>query len=85
LGTTLTIKNAIHEKIKIRFNLEIGCYHFAQNLRHPLLYSIVSFPIVVCGRDTWSVTLREKHSLRMFENMVLSKVYESQGNYLTGE
>jgi hypothetical protein len=54
LGTTLTNKNEIHETIKIRFNIEIGCYHFFQNFR--LL--LVSFPVVFCGRETWSVTLR---------------------------
>jgi hypothetical protein len=28
---------------------------------------------VVCGRETWSVTLKEEHRLRVFENSVLRK------------
>ena len=28
-------------------------------------------PVVLCGCETWSHTLREEHSLRVFENSVL--------------
>jgi hypothetical protein len=28
-------------------------------------------PAVLCGRETWSLTLREEHRLRVFENRVL--------------
>jgi hypothetical protein len=27
------------------------------------------------GGDTWSVTLREEHMLRLFENMVVRKIF----------
>jgi hypothetical protein len=40
LGTTLTNKNCIHEKIKSRLNSWNACYHAAQNLpsSYPLIY-----------------------------------------------
>jgi hypothetical protein len=65
----------------MRLNMGIGCYKFVQNLRLLLLYSIPSFPFF---RETWSVTLKEKHSLRIFENMVLRKVCGPQWNCVTG-
>jgi hypothetical protein len=34
-------------------------------------YKTVTFPIVLYGCETWSLTLREEHRLRVFENRVL--------------
>jgi hypothetical protein len=31
-------------------------------------------PVVLYGCDTWSVTLREEHRLRVFENRVLREI-----------
>jgi hypothetical protein len=36
-----------------------------------LLLSVIILPVVVYGSETWSVTLREEHRLRVFENRVL--------------
>jgi hypothetical protein len=33
------------------------------------------FPVVLYGCETWSLTLREEHRLRGFENRVLRKIY----------
>jgi hypothetical protein len=35
------------------------------------MYKIVIFPVVLYGCETWSLTLREEHGLRIFENRVL--------------
>jgi hypothetical protein len=35
------------------------------------IYRTVIFPVVLYGCETWSVTLREEHRLRVFENSVL--------------
>jgi hypothetical protein len=32
-------------------------------------------PVVLYGCETWSITLREEHELREFENRVLKKKY----------
>jgi hypothetical protein len=35
------------------------------------IYKTVILPVVLYGCETWSVTLREEHRLRVFENRVL--------------
>jgi hypothetical protein len=37
------------------------------------------------GLGAWSLTLREEHRLRVFENEVLMKTFGSKGNEVTGE
>jgi hypothetical protein len=32
-------------------------------------------PVVLYGRETWSVTLRKEHRLRVFENRVLRRIF----------
>jgi hypothetical protein len=31
--------------------------------------------VVLCGCEAWSLTLREEHRLRVFENRVLRKIF----------
>jgi hypothetical protein len=38
------------------------------------LYRTIILPVVLYGCETWSVTLREEHRLRVFENRVLRKI-----------
>jgi hypothetical protein len=42
-------------------------------------------PVVLCGCETWSVTLREEHRLRVFENRVLRGIFGPKGDEVTGE
>jgi len=44
---------------------------------------ILSF--VLCGCETWSLTLREDHKLRVFENRVLMRIFGSKRDEVTGE
>jgi hypothetical protein len=37
------------------------------------------------GCETWSVTLREQHRLRVFENRVLRGIFGPKGDEVTGE
>jgi hypothetical protein len=42
-------------------------------------------PIVVLyGCETWSLTLREEHRLRIFENRVLRRIFEPKRDEVTG-
>jgi hypothetical protein len=34
------------------------------------------FTVVLYGCETWALTLREKHRLKMFENRVLRRIFE---------
>jgi hypothetical protein len=83
LGTTLTNQSDIHNEIKGRLNSGNACYYSVQNLLSSRLISknlkiklhkTVTFPVVLCGCETWSVTLRGKHRLRDFEYSVLRRI-----------
>jgi hypothetical protein len=81
---TLTNQNDIHDEIKSRLNSGNACYYSVQNLLSSRLtsknlkikiYKIVILPVVLYGCETWSLTLREEHRLRAFENRVLRKIF----------
>ena len=42
-------------------------------------------PVVLCGCETWSLTLREERRLRMFENRVLRRIFGPKRDEVTGE
>ena len=83
LGTTLTNKNSIQDKIKSRLKLGNTCYYSVQNLLSSSLlsknlkikiYRTVILSVVLHGCESWSPTFWEEHSLRVFENRVLRKI-----------
>jgi hypothetical protein len=39
------------------------------------MYKTVILPVVLYGCKTWSLTLREEHRLRVFENRVLKRLF----------
>jgi hypothetical protein len=39
------------------------------------IYKTVILPVVLYGCEIWSLTLREEHKLRVFENSVLRKIF----------
>jgi hypothetical protein len=39
------------------------------------IYTTVIFPVALHGCETWSLTLRKEHSLRVFENRVLRGIF----------
>jgi hypothetical protein len=41
-------------------------------------------PFVLYGRETWSVTLREKHRLRVFGNRVLMRMFGPKREEVAG-
>jgi len=48
-------------------------------------YRTIIFPVVLYGCETWSLTLREERKLRVFENMVLRRIFGPRGDEVTGE
>jgi len=94
LGTTLTHQNSIPEEIKIRLRLGNACYHSVQNLLSSNLLSknlkikinrTIILPIFLCGCHNWSLTWREERNLRVFENMVLRRMFGPRGDEVTGK
>jgi hypothetical protein len=53
--------------------------------QHTLKYRIIILPAVLCGCEISSLTLREKCSLRVFENKVLRRIFVPQRDEVTGE
>jgi hypothetical protein len=41
-------------------------------------------PLILYGHKTWSLTLREKHRLRVFENRVLRRIFGPKRDEVTG-
>jgi hypothetical protein len=39
------------------------------------IYKAIMLPVVLYGCETWSVTLREEHRLKIFENTVVRKIF----------
>jgi len=39
------------------------------------IYRTIILPVVLYGYETWSLTLREERKLRVFENMVLRRIF----------
>jgi hypothetical protein len=94
LETTLTDQNDRHEEIKTRLNSGTACYHSVQILLFSRLLSrklkvkihkTIILPVVLYGCETWSLTLREKHRLRVFENRVLRRIFGPTRDEVTGE
>ena len=94
MGTTLTNQNSIAEEIKSRLKLGNACYHSVQNLLSSRLlsknlklkiYRTVILPVVLHGCENWSLTLREERKLRVFENMVLRRIFGPRTDEVTGE
>ena len=90
----LTNQKSIQEEIKSRLKLRNACYHSVQNLLSSSLlsknlkikiYGTIILPIVLYGYETWSLTLREEHRLRVFENRVLRRIFGPKRDQVTGD
>jgi hypothetical protein len=46
---------------------------------------IIILPVVLYWCETWSLTLREEHRLRVFENRVMRKIFGPKRDEATGE
>jgi len=79
LGTNLINQNSIQEEITSRLKSGNACYFSVQNFLSSILparnikikvYRSIILPVVLYGCEIWSLTLREEHRLRVFENGV---------------
>ena len=96
LGVTVTNTNDIREEIKRRINMGNASYYSLEKILSSHLLSkklkvnayktiIDLLPVVLYGSETWSLTLREEHRLRVFENKVLRKIFAAKRDEITGE
>jgi hypothetical protein len=49
------------------------------------VYGNIILSVVLYGCENWSLTLREKRRLRMFENRVLRRIFGPKRDEITGE
>jgi hypothetical protein len=47
------------------------------------IYKTIILPVVLYGCGTWSLTLREEHRLRVFENRVLRRIFGPKRDEVT--
>ncbi|KAJ4442231.1 hypothetical protein ANN_12097 [Periplaneta americana] len=94
LGATVTNINDTREEIIHRINRGNACYYSVEKLLSSNLlsknlkvriYKTVILPVVLYGCETWTLTLREEHRLRVFENKMLRKIFGAKRDEVTGE
>ena len=49
------------------------------------IYRNIILSVVLYGCETWSLTLREERRLRVFENMVLRRIFGPRRDEVTGD
>jgi hypothetical protein len=71
-----------------------ACYHSVQSILSSRLlsknvqvkiYKAIILPVVLYRCETWSLTLREEHRLRVFQNRVVRTIFGPKRDEVTGE
>ena len=85
----MTHQNYIQEEIECRLKAGNSCYYSVQTLLSSRLlsknlkikiYKTIMLPVMLYGCETWSLTLREECSLRVFENRILRQIFVSKSD-----
>ena len=94
LGTNLTNQNFIQKENKRRLKSGKACYFSVQyalsfsllfkNLKIKI-YRTIILSVVLYGCETWSLTLREERTLRVFQNRVLRRRFRPKMDEIRGE
>ena len=86
----------IRKESKRRINMGNACYYSLEKILSSRLLSkklkfktfkTIILPVVslLYGCETWSLTIREEHRLRVFENNVLRKIFRAKKDEITGK
>ncbi|KAJ4443953.1 hypothetical protein ANN_05742 [Periplaneta americana] len=93
LHTSIETKYLLHCKISnidisllmmCRIGIDLNSSLLSKNLK-VRIYKTVILPVVLYGCETWTLTLREKERLRVFENKILRKIFGAKRDEVTGE
>ena len=49
------------------------------------IYRTIILPVILYGCETWTLTLRKDHTLRVFENRVLRRIFGPKRDEVTGK
>ena len=86
LSSLVTKQNSIQDEKNLTVRLKAGnsCYYSVQillssrllskNLKIKIFKTII-LPVVLYGCKAWSLTLREERKLRVFENMIIKRIF----------
>jgi hypothetical protein len=92
LGTTVTDQTFLQKEVNRRLTSENACYCSVQNLLSSCLptknveitiYDTIIFPLILYGCENRSVTLRQEHRLKVFENGVQRTIFEPRRDEVT--
>jgi len=93
-GTTMQIEVSFTKKLRadcsqgmlviIQCRILLSSSLLSRNMTIKI-YRTVILLVVLYGCETWSVTLKEEHSLRAFENRVLRRIFEPKRDEVRGE
>jgi hypothetical protein len=92
--TTQTDQNCMNEEIKNGLNSGNACYHSVQSILSSSLpsrnvkvktHKTIILPVVLYGCETWSLTLRKEHRLKVFVNRVVRRIVGPKRDEVTGE
>jgi hypothetical protein len=62
----------------------LSCSLLSKNLKIKI-YRTIILPVVLCGYETWSLTLRNERSLKLFDSRVLRRKCGRKRDIVTGE
>jgi hypothetical protein len=82
----------VQEEVRRGLNSGNACCHSVQNLLSYLLpknvkiriHKTTILTVVLYGCETWSLTVREGHRLRVFDNRVLRRIFGPKRDGVTG-
>jgi hypothetical protein len=69
----------------LSFCAESFVFQFAIQKFKTNIYRIITLLIVLYGCETWSLILSEEFRLRVFENLVLRRIFGPKRDEVTGE
>ena len=94
MGTAVTDQNSTQEKITSKLKSGNAWYHLVQNLLSSSLlsknikikiYRNIIFSVALYGCETWSLTMREKRRLKVFDNKMLRRIFWPKRDEVTEE
>jgi hypothetical protein len=74
--------NIEYSKTNVKLSM---CFSFPVKKLKIRIYKTIILPVVLYGCEMWSLTLREEHRLRVFENKVLRRIFGPKRDELTGK
>jgi len=77
--------NQIIANGKLKYYIYIYSFRLLSKNLKIKVYRTIILPVVLYGCETWLLTLREERKLRVFENMVLRRIFGPRREEVTGK